>query len=168
MGITNGDFLDYSMQITFRTKNIGHTPARAMRIRVSYVIPRAPFSFELDKLFDKQLQTCIQPSSFGPFGWAEPGSTTFPDDQITESTVAVRINREEWPSEEIWTHAYLYLVGCVIYKVGKDSKDHHTAFAYRVEASDAVTFILPTDPTKIAFERTRLSQLRYSELLSAD
>jgi hypothetical protein len=169
MGIVQKGPPGYKLTVGYKTRNIGHTPARAVVIALTYVIPSSYDPLPMRELMARQRKGCTRPNQSRDPRFRPPavGSTVFPDEQSPD-TDDVRIPLSEWPSEEIPTKTYLYLAGCVIYRSGEESKDHHTTFAYRVEPSTAGYVMLPTDPTTVGVDNMRLSKLRYADLLSAD
>lgn len=161
-------FGGYELPISYKVKNIGHLPAQAVLNGISWVIPHVPAGdVPLIELLAQQKRACTRPNKNDPYGPTPRGSTMFPD-ETSESTDFVRMRRESWPTATFASDSYLYLIGCVIYRSGADDKDHHTAFAFRLQPKDGGTFAFPTDPTSIEREKTQLSRLRFSELLFAD
>ena len=151
----------YQMAVNYKVRNVGHVPARAVLVKFSHVLAHPIFDFPMQELVARQQKICARPQDLSE------GLTIFPEEPPSESNYTIRILRKDskgpFPS-----NSYLYLAGCVIYRTGDDNKDHHTAFAYTVEASDGAVFPFPSDPTTIEPGKLRAAVLHFSDLLSAD
>ena len=152
----------YQIAVNYKVRNVGHVPARAVLVNLTYVVAHPIFDFPMQELVARQQKVCARPAD------RFDGSTIFPEEPPSESDYTIRILRKEWPKGPFPSNSFLYLVGCVIYRTGDDSKDHHTAFAYDVEASDGAVFPFPSDPTTIEPRKLRATSLRFSDLLFAD
>ena len=152
----------YQIAFNYKVRNIGHVPARAVLVSFTHVVAHPIFDFPMRQLVIQQQNICTRPRDLSD------GSTIFPEEAPLESNYIVKILDNEWPKGPFPSNSYLYLVGCVIYRTGDDSKDHHTAFAYDVEASDGAVFPFPSDPTTIEPGKLRATSLHFSDLLTAD
>jgi hypothetical protein len=161
-------FSGVTYQITFKykIKNVGHLPAQAVLIKFTHVIPH--YQSPRDRPEEEQeLLTREQKVCAGPRNPSD-GSTIFPDEPPLESKYSIRIHKNDWPKGPFPSKSYLYLAGCVIYRIGDDKKDHHTAFAYDIEAKDGSVFPFPDDPTTIEPGKLTVTSLPFADLLTAD
>lgn len=152
----------YQIAVDYKVRNIGHVPARAVLVKFDFVVAHPTFDFPIQQLVAQQQKICTRPRDLSD------GLTIFPEEPPSESNYTFKILREWWPKGPFPSNSYMYLVGCVTYRTGDDSKDHHTAFAYDVEASDEAVFPFPSDPTTIEPGKLRATGLRFSDLLIAD
>ncbi|MCK1306209.1 hypothetical protein [Bradyrhizobium sp. 45] len=172
MGPSKPTFEGYELSLGYQTKNVGHLPAQAVLIGSSWIVPKPGGDYPMDELYKQQKETCTRPSTQATDSQSvvatTRGTTIFPDEEPSQNYGTIRIGLGGWPTKPFSTDSYVLLVGCVMYRTGGTKTDHHTAFAYKIEAIDGQMFSLPTDPAKIALENMRLSRLRFTELNSAD
>lgn len=158
--------ITYQITFNYKIKNVGHLPAQAVLFKITDVIPQFQSPKDRPKeeleLLTKEQKMCAGPRD------PPDGSTIFPEEAPLESKYSIRIHKNDWPKGPFPSKAYLYVAGCVIYRIGDDSKDHHTAFAYDIEAKDGLVFAFPDDPTTIELAKMRLTSLPFASLLTAD
>jgi hypothetical protein len=163
VGITG---VTYQITFNYKIKNVGHLPAQAVLFKITDVIPQFQSLKDRPKE-ERELLTKEQKICSGPRDPPD-GSTIFPEEAPLESKYSIRIHKSDWPKGPFPSKAYLYVAGCVIYRIGDDNKDHHTAFAYDIEAKDGLVFAFPDDPTTIELGKLRLTSLPFADLLTAD
>jgi hypothetical protein len=171
--LTGGDYVmvgftgvTYQITFNYKIKNVGHLPAQAVLVKFTHVIPQfqppKDSPKEEQELLAQERKICTGPRN------PSDGMTIFPEEPPLESKYSIRVHKNDWPKGPFPSKSYLYLAGCVIYRIGDDKKDHHTAFAYDVEAKDGHIFAFPDNPTTIEAGKLRLTSLPFADLLTAD